>query len=576
MKKFLALLFVCAGLTAMAGVPQISNKAQFAQNKAKTMGMMQADSKAMTVQKFFEMKKVTPNDNKLLNKAPRRVAEEDILGSKIAFMLAYSYNEDSAAVVADNIFYYGGWNVALDPQGNGVYNVDLYYDGIPFVINADVANNTAEMVVGPLADGETINFGKDTVSSGGTRPTYTVTTTTAELWLVDEDTFDPENMTYTNVDGVIYSDGSIYFEKGYAVYANIHEDIKVYNRNWVLQSSSTNEDSGLITPIFRKTYLMTPSGTHSYVDTYDSSPGENPVYMYQYDDSTVVVWNLFGIGHRGNYMFIYEDGTMHFPNVQYGGDMVSQREYCEANYAGYDWTDADHVTFLAYDESTGKPTTGVEYIEGTVNATTITWPYMSWTWWGYDATPGDEGWVYLYIPPFSDNVLTFTNGDKFLLGYVEDPDIEVVEGDEAYTFNGVSEAGATVYLATYDPETMQLTGLVDNPYVVNRTNEDQIIYLAAYADGFDIGKLSSGWLAFEPFTVPALEVSWTRGDVNRDGTINIGDVTALISHVLSKDYNDAEDFSSEAADVNGDGVWNVGDVTMLIGYVLSKHWPDEQ
>ena len=65
-----------------------------------------------------------------------------------------------------------------------------------------------------------------------------------------------------------------------------------------------------------------------------------------------------------------------------------------------------------------------------------------------------------------------------------------------------------------------------------------------------------------------------RGDVNKDGNINIGDVTALINHVLSKDYIENEDFSPANADVNNDETWNVADVTMLINYVLSKNWPE--
>lgn len=568
MKKFLALLFVCAGLTAMAGVPKLNN-APLSQSKAKSMimkgqqaSLMTEGSKAMTVQKFFTEKNVTPNDNKLLNKAPRRVAEEDILGSKIVFMEAYSYNEDSAAVVADNIFYYGGWTSALSSVGSGAYEVDLYFDGIPFTINVDLAAKTAALVMNDLGEHY---MGKDTTSTGGTRPTYTVNEYNAHFYLVDEETMTHENNT---VDGSIFEDGSIYFANGWGVYVDMTITTTTYNKNWEQTNQTTQNQQGMYTPFFRSTYLMTPSATHSYVDTYDNTSDEVPVYMYQYDDTTAVVWNIYGIGNRGNYMYIYEDGTMHFPNGQYGGDMASQREYCEANYSTYDWTDADHVTLMAYSESTGKPDGSVAYTEGTVDSEKITWPYMSLTWWGYDAT--NQGWVYLYVPPYSNNVLKFTNGDKFLFGTVEEPTIQVEAGDEAYVFTGVSEEGATVYLALYDPETSQLTELVDNPYEVVRTNEEQVVYLSAYADGFEIGKNDSGWIGFEPFVVPALESTLKIGDVNNDGFINVADVTALISHVLTQDFNDSETFNSENADINQDGGWNVADVTALINLVLNQ------
>ena len=63
------------------------------------------------------------------------------------------------------------------------------------------------------------------------------------------------------------------------------------------------------------------------------------------------------------------------------------------------------------------------------------------------------------------------------------------------------------------------------------------------------------------------EPGFELGDVNHDERVNIGDVTALISLVLSK----ATDFPVEA-DVNNDGVLNIADVTMLIGRVLRGSW----
>jgi hypothetical protein len=63
-----------------------------------------------------------------------------------------------------------------------------------------------------------------------------------------------------------------------------------------------------------------------------------------------------------------------------------------------------------------------------------------------------------------------------------------------------------------------------------------------------------------------------RGDVNKDGEIDIADVTALIAHVLSKDYTESDTFSPGNADVNFDTVIDIADVTVLINRVLSKSW----
>ena len=57
------------------------------------------------------------------------------------------------------------------------------------------------------------------------------------------------------------------------------------------------------------------------------------------------------------------------------------------------------------------------------------------------------------------------------------------------------------------------------------------------------------------------------GDVNMDGTVNVADVTMLISYVLSGSA--PSNFDAEAANVNPDGFINVADVTMLINMVLS-------
>ncbi len=64
-------------------------------------------------------------------------------------------------------------------------------------------------------------------------------------------------------------------------------------------------------------------------------------------------------------------------------------------------------------------------------------------------------------------------------------------------------------------------------------------------------------------------ITMTRGDVNGDGSINIADVTTLISLILTGDTNASV---HPAADCNLDGNINIGDVTTLINRVLSGSW----
>lgn len=83
-----------------------------------------------------------------------------------------------------------------------------------------------------------------------------------------------------------------------------------------------------------------------------------------------------------------------------------------------------------------------------------------------------------------------------------------------------------------------------------------------------------------------------RGDVNLDGSVNITDVTCLISYMLSHNnidtvssaagsnqmsdvlHQEASDFNLAAADCNLDGDINIIDVTTTVSYLLSRKWPE--
>lgn len=61
---------------------------------------------------------------------------------------------------------------------------------------------------------------------------------------------------------------------------------------------------------------------------------------------------------------------------------------------------------------------------------------------------------------------------------------------------------------------------------------------------------------------------FSLGDVNMDGSVDVGDVTALISYILG---NEVHVFNVAAAYVNGDEVIDVADVTALIALVLTNN-----
>lgn len=267
-----------------------------------------------------------------------------------------------------------------------------------------------------------------------------------------------------------------------------------------------------------------------------------PVYMYQLNDSDLIVLNLFGSGFGGNYLVLHEDGTMEFPFqvIGFNGENASFFYNCDISN--------DSLTF-------GN--------EGAVTNQVISW----------QKTVPYRGQQTSSFCCYVNNTLYFTNGAGFLLGHAEVPAIEVTEGDDSYTFTGVTtEEGVVVNLMTVEPdgESFSIVDCVDNPYVVMRTDVDQTIYLAAIADGSNIGKNESKPFMAQ-FVVPAIGTGNSqRGDVNNNGDINIADVSALIDAILSDDWTG---LNFDNADCNLDNDVNIADVSALIDYVLGGYWP---
>ena len=101
-------------------------------------------------------------------------------------------------------------------------------------------------------------------------------------------------------------------------------------------------------------------------------------------------------------------------------------------------------------------------------------------------------------------------------------------------------------------------GITDTCYTVKALATGTFEYLvkAIYTDGTE-----SDWSNIEHVTITQL-----LGDVNADGEVNIGDVTALIAYVLSPSTSSID---LDLADLNRDGEVNISDVTMLVSLILN-------
>ena len=108
-----------------------------------------------------------------------------------------------------------------------------------------------------------------------------------------------------------------------------------------------------------------------------------------------------------------------------------------------------------------------------------------------------------------------------------------------------------------------VSGITDTCYTVKALAGGVYEYLvkAIYTDGTE-----SVWSNIQQVTLVGGGNEPLIGDVNGDGEVNIGDVTAIIDYLLG---TAGDNFNVEAADVNRDGEVNIGDVTAIIDMLLS-------
>lgn len=90
---------------------------------------------------------------------------------------------------------------------------------------------------------------------------------------------------------------------------------------------------------------------------------------------------------------------------------------------------------------------------------------------------------------------------------------------------------------------------------------------------YSVGYKTWGCYADAQGLQPNLYEEVLIGDVNRDGTLSIADVTALVNIILGKTpAGDAtSQYDLDAADVNFDGAVSIADVTSLVNTILGKN-----
>ena len=466
MKKLLALLFVCAGLTAMAA-PHVNKADVMMANKGQMVMKSNTLSNNLTsgvTKNFMESAKKHVQMNhatNLVNKrAPRRLTAEEIIGMPYVCFL-YAYNVMGEEQVQADPFYAAGGAYWYPDASDGLAFAGLYWDaeGSTYYLPIDVDYSTGEVA---LSWGTLLK--EDSVIGTKRNRTDSVF---YEL-LVSQAYWD--NNEQTDCKGTLYEDGSIIFDDNYVYYTYLEE--RVYQNN-ALKSTNVTETATM----YVGTEILAANGVLSYNNEQDGSAEESPVYMYQEGDN-LYVGNMWNYGVPSCMMTLTSEG--------------------KALYECAEFNPEDSITYLSnpiwdVNDSWIAGGLGMFYPVGSYELdeqgyiTDYTWGFEA------DATPEQITWPYT-MP---------SNGYHFLYGYQNN--------------------------------------------VLKYTNGAQ-------------------------FVIPGAVADFTRGDVDRSGNIDIADVTALVDALLTGEFDDTDNFSSDAADCDESQDVNISDVTTLVDYLLKGEW----
>lgn len=398
MKKFLALLFVCAGLTAMAA-PHV-NKADLVQaNKGQmvkkatpaathfTSNVMNMQGKNLTPMKS----RFTPNNLVEARKAPRYLSDTDMAGLKsVCFLYAYDITGESP--VAADPFYAANGAYWYPDASQGLYFAGLYWSpttGSTYYLPLDIDYSTGEVALswGILLDDDTLNL-----NAGRTRTDtiiYSILCSQA-YWETD---------SQTNCMGTLYTDGSIIFDDNYVFY----ESAIIRN---VVNNQVRSADTIVTATMFVGTEILTANGELTYTYERDGSAGTAPVYMYQSND-TVFVGNMWNYGVPSSYMVLTSDGKAVYPCAE------------------FDPTDS--ITYLSnpiWDLPDSWISGGLGFAYPVGSYTLDEQGYIDDFTWGFEAvaTPEQITWDYTmpsngyhFFYGYNNNVLKWTNGNQFVL-----------------------------------------------------------------------------------------------------------------------------------------------------------------
>ena len=259
-----------------------------------------------------------------------------------------------------------------------------------------------------------------------------------------------------------------------------------------------------------------------------------------------------------------------------GGVQAEYKEYYTTLYTDFAYTLPEGVKAYKVKEISDKGVAVREEIEGTIPAQTPVLLKAT-----FDEVPTENQTKVLTLTTEAgtaptDNLL---KGNEYLINKYEikAPQVEKVFGLVHDLFGDAYDR----YVKEYEYLMLKYAGTVGNKYFFGLSGDDlaevteNLCQLATDEEGtafiFNLEKADANkaFLVSDSFDRVLLTL---KGDVDRDGKISIGDVTALVNIILGKATypkdNDKYDF--EAAEVDGDKKISIADVTKLVNIILGK------
>ena len=112
------------------------------------------------------------------------------------------------------------------------------------------------------------------------------------------------------------------------------------------------------------------------------------------------------------------------------------------------------------------------------------------------------------------------------------------------------------------------TAVAANRYVLGITESGKLGMIKATGTAMPANKAWIEYTGTAELVFPF--ESSLRGDVNRDGEINVGDITALVNIIHGRDKEEYN-YDYNAADLDGNGLYNIVDITTLINIIHSEN-----